>query len=73
MTKKRYVTINDKFEIKCRKCGSTEVDIWADSCDCCGESVVMVCNKCRNEYDYHKFEMIEEASMTKNDKREEER
>lgn len=55
----RYIELKDLFDVICKKCGSTDVDLTADSCPDCGDSVSANCNKCGTEYKYHDFKKIE--------------
>ena len=55
----RYVNMEDKFEIKCKACGSTDVDLDAEDCHECGMIIGATCNACKAKYDYHKFEKEE--------------
>jgi ribosomal protein L37E len=57
-----YTTLEDKFEIKCKKCGSTSVTLSCDTCEECGETVNASCNKCKNSFYYHDFEKKEEVN-----------
>ena len=55
---KRFLRLTDLFEIKCKKCGSTDVDLSADTCEECGHTIDAYCNKCKSQYKYHDFKKI---------------
>ena len=57
---KRYKEITDLFSITCKNCGSTNIDIWAESCDICRTCITAKCNTCTEKYDSHDFMFIEE-------------
>jgi len=51
----RYEKLEDYFEIKCKKCNSTEIELTIVDCAKCGDSTISArCNACGNEFDYHK-------------------
>lgn len=54
----RYLQLKDLFEIKCRKCGSNDIDINGEDCHECGVCINAECNNCNSKYDYHKFIQI---------------
>jgi len=56
----RFLTLKDIFEIKCKICGSTDVDLMASECEECGITIDGYCNKCHSKYSYHDFKQIEE-------------
>lgn len=58
--RKRYVRFDDLFTVTCKKCGSTNVDLWTEDCSECGNSVTASCSKCGSHYAYHEFKKIEE-------------
>lgn len=41
-----FLTREDCFEIKCKNCGSTDVDTYTDECGICGTFLKLECNKC---------------------------
>ena len=51
----RYLRLTDLFTVTCRRCGGTDVDLLADACDQCGNSVVAECNACGQRFDGHDF------------------
>lgn len=51
----RYIDFSDCFEIRCKQCGSNDVDMEHNDCHECGITTKAVCNKCGNKYDYHDF------------------
>jgi len=51
----RFVNLTDLFEIKCKRCGSTDVDLSPNSCGECGDYIEANCNNCNLRYDYHSF------------------
>ena len=53
---KAYITLEDKFKIICRVCGSEEVYLGVDECEECGNTVSADCNKCHAKFRYHDFE-----------------
>jgi hypothetical protein len=55
----RFLHLTDLFEIKCKRCGSTDVVLTSENCHECGTSIVGECNKCGLKYDYHNFTQIE--------------
>ena len=56
----RYECLKDYFEIKCKKCGSTDVDLLAEYCYKCDDvDIEGECNKCKSKYSYHDFDEIE--------------
>jgi predicted amidophosphoribosyltransferase len=63
---KRFVTSKDKFEIRCKKCDLNNVDYWVNECGECGNTVYFICNECGNEFDYHKFEQVNEEQEIDN-------
>ncbi len=59
---RRYENLEDKFEIKCRACSSTDVELTADFCEKCGSFIIDArCNSCESKYIDHDFKIIEEA------------
>ena len=50
-----FVTLNDLFTVKCKHCGSEDVDLSIDVCDQCGNSVNAECNKCGRKFNGHDF------------------
>jgi len=56
---KRYVNIYDKFLVRCKRCGSTNVSLMVNNCEECGDTVSASCNNCKNKFDYHDFEEME--------------
>lgn len=60
-TTNRYVYIKDLFEVKCKRCGSTDVDLCTNHC----YNIEATCNNCNLKYDYHKFM---QAQVTYDDK-----
>ena len=52
---KRYQKLTDLFTVTCKKCGSTDVDLFGDNCEQCGLSVIAECNKCKSRFDGHDF------------------
>jgi hypothetical protein len=57
---KRFVRYTDRFEIICKKCGSKNVDMQSEDCHECGITHTFECNDCKQSYDYHRFEMMED-------------
>ncbi len=41
----------EDFELKCKKCGSTDCTVELDQpgCDCCGAKCEIICTKCKAE------------------------
>ena len=58
MPKLRFVTLKDLFEVKCKKCGSNDVSLWAQDCPECGTCITAVCHKCDQKFDYHDFKKV---------------
>ena len=58
MPELRFVTLRDLFEIKCKKCGSNNVSLWAEECPECGTHITAVCHKCDQKFDYHDFKKV---------------
>ncbi len=56
----RYLRLTDLFEIKCKKCNSSDIDLTGDYCEECGNTITANCNTCGNKYNYHDFKYIEE-------------
>jgi len=54
----RFVGLTDLFEVRCKMCGSTDVDLMVDSCKECGNTIEACCNKCKAVYKYHDFKKI---------------
>ena len=57
-TTTRSLHLTDLFEIKCKRCGSINVDISSSECDVCGSTIEIECNNCNLKYDYHDFKQI---------------
>ena len=55
----RFLNLEDFFTITCKKCGSTEVDLWTDDCPECGTTITATCKKCNSRYHYHDFIQVE--------------
>jgi len=55
----RFVSFSDRFETRCKKCGSTDVDVSNNDCHECGITTKAECNKCGSKYDCHAFEQEE--------------
>ncbi len=43
-------TFDDLVEVKCKKCGSTNVDLMPNYCDLCGNYIDSYCNSCKASY-----------------------
>lgn len=56
----RFLTLEDLFEVKCKKCNSNDVSLYASHCDECGDIISGECNNCHSKYDYHDFKRIDE-------------
>jgi len=56
----RFARIPDYFEVRCKKCGSTDVSFSVEECGECGDSINAECNVCLNKYSYHDFIEIED-------------
>ncbi len=54
----RFEHLEDKFEIKCKACGSTDVDLTVNFCEECGYTIDAKCNSCGSKYNYHDFKII---------------
>jgi hypothetical protein len=54
----RFLYLRDLFEIKCKKCGSINVEIYSEECHECGNLITAECNKCKSKYDYHDFKQV---------------
>jgi len=59
---KRPVRLQDKFQITCKKCGSTDVDLYPENCGICGVIIDAHCNSCKEDYKKHDFEWVEEEA-----------
>jgi len=51
----RYQGLTDLFTVTCKQCGSTDVDLYGDSCSEWGNFVNATCNNCESKYDYYEF------------------
>ena len=51
----RSVYLSDLFEIKCKRCNSTDVYITVDVCHECGNSINCECNRCGLRFDSYDF------------------
>jgi DNA-directed RNA polymerase subunit RPC12/RpoP len=56
---KRYLNLKDLFVIRCKSCGSTDIDLSVDACYECGNGINAECNKCGKEFLGHDFKKIE--------------
>lgn len=54
----RFLRLEDLFTVTCNRCGSTDVDLWAEECGECGTNITATCNKCNLKYNYHNFKQI---------------
>ena len=52
---KRFLNLYDCFEVKCKRCGSTNVELLAHECVECGFTISGECNDCHLCYNYHDF------------------
>jgi len=52
---REFIKLTDLFEVKCKICGSIDVDLYTDNCNQCGDSISATCNNCKNRYCYHDF------------------
>jgi uncharacterized Zn finger protein len=57
--RKRFITLEDLFTIKCKKCGSEDVDLMVEECGECGNTINAECNNCGIKYKYHDFKEVE--------------
>lgn len=56
---KRYLHFKDLFEVRCKKCGSINVDLEPDVCEECGIIIDAECNDCKSKFNYHDFIQVE--------------
>jgi predicted RNA-binding Zn-ribbon protein involved in translation (DUF1610 family) len=56
---KRFEVFSDCFTITCNKCNSTDITWSTDNCPECGTTLIAICEKCGQAYDYHAFKQIE--------------
>ena len=56
---KRFENIRDYIEIKCKKCGSSNVELSVNECVECGSIIECECNDCKAEYNYHDLMFID--------------
>jgi len=56
----RFLEMKDLFEIKCKKCGSSDVKLYAHECSECGMLIDTSCNNCGSIYKYHDFKEIDD-------------
>jgi hypothetical protein len=54
----RCLRLTDLFEVKCKRCSSTDVDLISQDCDKCGPTISAECNSCNLKYDYHDFRIV---------------
>ncbi len=59
--KKIFIELKDLFEVKCKKCGSIDVELTTEQFDEGDHTVMAKCGKCDNKYDYHDFKKVEEV------------
>lgn len=55
----RFQNITDLFTITCKICGFNDVELTAERCECCCDSVVVECNSCGSRHDSHDFIIVE--------------
>lgn len=65
---KRPLNMKDLFELKCKKCSSTDVDLHAWECGECGGVIDAECNSCGSKYKYHDFIWVDEGEKSENAK-----
>lgn len=63
LKEKRFLNLTDFFLIKCKRCGSENIEISVEECSECGDSVKGECNDCHLEYKYHNFAKLTEEEI----------
>lgn len=58
LSHKRFQNLKDLFEVRCKKCNSTDVDLSSHACRECGTIIEAECNNCNSKYNYHDFKQI---------------
>ena len=59
----RFQKREELFEIRCRKCGSSDVDVYGWECPDCGVVLEFHCNDCDNYFNPHEFKRVGEIEQ----------